>query len=392
VLIAGGRSDANGFLGSAEIFDPATETFTATGSMAVPREYATAVTLGDGRVLIAGGRKENNKSLASAEVFDPSTEEFSPVSGAMTVARHSAAGGLLPGGSVLLAGGDEPAAPSVPEVFDPTTESFESTGTALPESSYGPGAPLADGSILDVGLKQLFRYDPATGTFSTLSLKSRERTGVAAAPLPGGRVLVAGGFKIAQSGASGPDLTEEAWIFVSSPSPQSSGLDFGEVPAGSISGPEALTVTNRGAQDLEVEAAALTGPDATKFAIAEDQCSGETLAFGESCDVLITVTPSAPGSLTAALTLADNAPGSPHGFALAADAVEPPPRPGAGGVQETPPHDDGGWLPGPGPKKPKPPCRQAKKAAGKKRDGARHARRGCARPARGHHRTARHGS
>ena len=49
VLIAGGET------ASAELFNPSTGAFTATGSMTVSRSGHTATLLPDGRVLIAGG-------------------------------------------------------------------------------------------------------------------------------------------------------------------------------------------------------------------------------------------------------------------------------------------------------------------------------------------------
>ena len=59
VLVAGGRSDT-----SAEIYDPTTGTFTATGSMTVVRTGPTATLLGNGKVLVAGGN-----DLGSAELY-----------------------------------------------------------------------------------------------------------------------------------------------------------------------------------------------------------------------------------------------------------------------------------------------------------------------------------
>jgi hypothetical protein len=78
VLVTGGQG---GVFGSAELFDPATGTFTATGSMATARDNNTVTLLSDGRVLIAGGRPASAsifcdypsgpQDVASAELYQP---------------------------------------------------------------------------------------------------------------------------------------------------------------------------------------------------------------------------------------------------------------------------------------------------------------------------------
>jgi hypothetical protein len=71
ILIAGGN-DQSTVLTSAELYDPATSSFSPTGSMATPRGYHTTTLLPDGRVLIAGGLAEQvSMGLASAEVYQP---------------------------------------------------------------------------------------------------------------------------------------------------------------------------------------------------------------------------------------------------------------------------------------------------------------------------------
>jgi Bacterial Ig domain/NHL repeat/Kelch motif len=89
VLVAGGTVSVP--TSSAELYDPATRTWTATGSMSIPRQDATATFLRTGKVLIEGGYSRNNASgYQSAELYDPginaspalSVNLTSPLSGA----------------------------------------------------------------------------------------------------------------------------------------------------------------------------------------------------------------------------------------------------------------------------------------------------------------------
>ena len=71
VLIAGGQSSDTEFLQSAELFDPAHATFTATGAMQNLHVGATATVLDNGDALIAGGRS------SFADLYDPTGGTFS---------------------------------------------------------------------------------------------------------------------------------------------------------------------------------------------------------------------------------------------------------------------------------------------------------------------------
>lgn len=91
----------------AEIYDPASESFSPTGRLKTPRGGATGTLLPDGRVLIAGGSVgagAGRPVLANADLFDPRTGTFTPV-GPLAQGRHKHAAVALPGGDVLVLGG-----------------------------------------------------------------------------------------------------------------------------------------------------------------------------------------------------------------------------------------------------------------------------------------------
>jgi hypothetical protein len=200
VLVVGGYDGTNS-LESAEIFDPRTGSFSPTGSMTEARLGAAAAPLPDGRVLVAGGGHYDNGTIVaedSIEVFDPGTGTFSPTSWRMTAPRFGATAAPLPGGRVLIAGGDFYTRGSA-EIFDPATGSSSSTGPML--YGGGPAASLPDGRVLLAGSGSLDApsqnaeiFDPTTGSFSSAGAASEGRAGGIAAPLPRGNVLLAGGF------------------------------------------------------------------------------------------------------------------------------------------------------------------------------------------------------
>ncbi len=204
VLVAGGVGTGWTFLPGAELYDPATGTFAPTGSMTVPRESHAAVRLPDGRVLVAGGHRGRGADItlyASAEVYDPATGTFTPA-GNMTVRRHKHDALLLADGDVLITGGtDERDSRGVyrsTERYHPQTGVFRADAP-LRQPRYkhqGTSLLLPDGRVLLAGGAETAEvYDAQTGAFAAVAGDARLAGQFSAtALLPDGRVLITGGY------------------------------------------------------------------------------------------------------------------------------------------------------------------------------------------------------
>jgi hypothetical protein len=85
VLVAGGINSLNA-LDSAELYDPASGTWTLTGNLNTARVAHTATLLSNGMVLVAGGFDTAGNGLDSAELYNPASGTWT-VTGSLNTAR-----------------------------------------------------------------------------------------------------------------------------------------------------------------------------------------------------------------------------------------------------------------------------------------------------------------
>ena len=196
VLLAGGYDAAGRPLASAEIYDPATGSFSITGSMSAARGRPLASALPDGKVLVAAGEGESSP-VASAEVYDPATGTFEPPISMLSGHRGGSATPLLDGRVFITGDGSE--------IYDPSIPRFVYAGNGSFSRSWAATSRLLDGKVLvaggwgsagTLGVSQVF--DPVAGTWDSTGDLNIGRFGAAATTLLDGRVLITGG----QSGGS----------------------------------------------------------------------------------------------------------------------------------------------------------------------------------------------
>ena len=240
VLIAGGDSQAGGAFGesdlaSAELYDPTTGTFAVTGTMLAARRGHTATLLNTGKVLITGGFASDPQgkqiSLSSAELYDPLTGVFA-ATGNMNAGRAAHVAVLLPNSKVLIEGGNACDATPNPELYDPATGLFALTGPSAYSSSWDlspvSASLLPSGNVLttlyvgcDVGSGAEV-YDSGNGTFAATAKMTTDRGYNTTTLLPEGSVLIDGrDFTHNDASAEVYDPIAGAFTAVSGTAPQS---------------------------------------------------------------------------------------------------------------------------------------------------------------------------
>jgi len=200
IYVIGGFGAGSAFLSSTEGYDPDTDTWTALSSMSTPRHnFQTEVI--EGKIYAIGGLGAGNVCLSSAEVYDPGTDTWTVLS-SMSTARHYFRTEVIDGKIYAIGGRDTSSGSGISlssaEVYDPGTDVW----TALPSmlgARWGMGTAVVDekiyvmggyDSINTVSLVEVYDPDSNTWTAATSMPIAKSWFGTAIA---GGKIYVIGG-------------------------------------------------------------------------------------------------------------------------------------------------------------------------------------------------------
>ena len=208
VLVAGGETDGAPLAG-AELYDPATGRWRSTGRMLTARYSHSATLLSSGLVLVVGGCCDSGQSpltsLRSAELYDPTTETWS-TTGSLATARNSHIATALNDSTVLVAGGlfYRTGTTASAERYDPSSSMWWETGSLNDARASHASGLLNDGTVLVAGgtpggccsgLHSAELYDPQAQSWNVTRSLGTARYAYAATALLDGTVLVTGGIR-----------------------------------------------------------------------------------------------------------------------------------------------------------------------------------------------------
>jgi len=276
VLVVGGTTTGRGtdLLDSAELYDPATNTWSPTSHLSHARASHSATLLRDGTVLVAGGLYAGAETLTSAEVYDPASGRWTDTARSPLFVTENSMVSLRDGRVLVVQG-------SKAELYDPTTRMWTLTGGPILDQAGAAMTLLKDGKVLISGgtslpisynddgvpVKLAEVYDPVAGTWAATGSMNAYH-GNATASLRDGRVLVCdNGFGAFSNVTEVYDPGAQTWSITGVGSGSAEYRDCGTLTL--LASGEALSVggAGTGAQSV-IGDAELYNPSLNAWAIA----------------------------------------------------------------------------------------------------------------------------
>ena len=300
ILIVGGATDDTDVLDSTELYDPASNTFSANSATLITarnNHTATLLTTGPnaGKVLIIGGYGGFAGNPLGTELYDPTSNTFSANSATLSAERIDATATLLTSGpnsgKILVAGGED----NTSVLYDPVANSFSANSATLTTARSGHGATLlANGQVFITGgdlgyninaLATTELYNPSTNTFSanaaTLNIPRDDATATLLTSGPNsGKVLIAGGYNDASGYLASAELISPIYS-----NPTVTITDGATSATAGSSTTYTITVTNN------------TGADAQNFTLSNALPAGTTFSAAQQTGgPVFTLTPPGAGN------------------------------------------------------------------------------------------------
>jgi hypothetical protein len=227
VLVIGGRGGwsgwPGGYLKSAELYNPSTNSWSYTSTDMASYHYShTSTLLNDGKVLVVGGLGNFGVMTNAVDLYDPLADTWT-AKATMSAARGSHTATLLNDGRVFVIGGVIPSGGSTvitatTAFYDPSTDSWTS-GPSLNTARGGHKTVILDnGSVMVTGgtitggtlLTSVEVWSPSSPTvWTTINSMNYRRSAHTATLLTDGRVLVAGGTGGLVGGSTGALFSAE---------------------------------------------------------------------------------------------------------------------------------------------------------------------------------------
>jgi hypothetical protein len=164
-VLAIGQGSINNFNIPSDLYNPSTGTWSATGSTGTTIPNPITPRLLNGEVLVTGGIQSGNVSYGTAVLYEPSTGQFTQVSGPCSCRAFN--GALLQTGEVLVAGGlitvrgnPYPTSQTInsAELWDLSTQAWTSTGNMHDSRSDHSMTVLPNGQVLVAGGSQTTKH------------------------------------------------------------------------------------------------------------------------------------------------------------------------------------------------------------------------------------------